>query len=70
MNSYDYFFLSVFKALFMTALVFISAIALMLNVVMLLDSESYISATCLTVFGLPLTAVILFFVWEFIDGDN
>ena len=70
MNSYDYFFLSVFKALFMTALVFITAIALMLNVVMLLDSQSYISAACLTVFGLPLAAVILFFIWELIDGDN
>ena len=70
MNSYDYFFLSVFKALFMAALVFITAIVLMLNVVMLFDSQSYISAACLTVFGLPLSAVILFFIWELIDGDN
>jgi FtsH-binding integral membrane protein len=70
MNSYDYFFLSVFKALFITALVFITAIVLMLNVVMLFDSQSYISAACLTVFGLPLSAVILFFIWELIDGDN
>ena len=70
MNSYDYFFLSVFKALFMTALVFITAIVLMLNVVMLFDSQSYISAACLTVFGLPISAVILFFIWELIDGDN
>lgn len=70
MNSYDYFFLSVFKALFMTALVFITAIVLMLNVVMLFDSQSYVSAACLTVFGLPLSAVILFFIWELIDGDN
>ena len=70
MNSYDYFFLSVFKALFMTVLVFITAIVLMLNVVMLIDSQSYILAACLTVFGLPLSAVILFFIWELIDGDN
>ena len=70
MNSYDYLFLALIKALFMTALVFIAAIMLMLHVVMLLDSQSYISAACLTVFGLPLAAVILFFIWELIDGDN
>ena len=70
MNSYDYFFLAVFKALFMTTLVFITAIVLMLNVAMLFDSQSYISAACLTVFGLPISAVILFFIWELIDGDN
>ena len=70
MNSYDYFFLAVFKALFMTTLVFITAIVLMLNVAMLFDSQSYISAACLTVFGLPISAAILFFIWELIDGDN
>ena len=70
MNSYDYFFLAVFKALFMTTLVFITAIVLMLNVAMLFDSQSYISAACLTVFGLPISAVILFFIWDLIDGDN
>jgi hypothetical protein len=70
MNSYDYFFLSLFKALFMTALVFITAIVLMLNVAMLYDDGSYVYAACLTVLGLPISAVILFFIWELIDGDN
>ena len=70
MRHFDYFFVFMFKAFFMTALTFISAILLMTYVVMLFGKESYISAVCLAVFGLPITALVLSFVWEFIDGEN
>ena len=70
MNSYNYLFLIIIKSLFMTSLVFIAAIILMINVALLYDNESYIFAACLTIFGLPLAAVILTFIWELIDGND
>lgn len=70
MNIFEHFCFTLFRTFFMTALIFISAILLMAYVVMLISKENYISAVCLTVFGLPITAVILNFIWEFINNEN
>lgn len=70
MKAYDYFLFALLRTVFITGVTFIAAITLMLNVVFLIEDKNYFLAALLTFGGIPLTAVILFYIWELINGEE